>query len=807
MISDMRSNMRKFISGLERHMKKECKAALLISDMDISRLMVYRPPNYASPTASAPIPQNRYDRQGQSRQDFRSQGLQSQSSVGTGGGTNRLYAMGSRQDQENSPNVVTGNIQVSSLDCYVKFNKIPECLLEPFSVATSIDCRTQIVTFKFPNEVVIEWRDSPVMPKSKFISYLRARKRNYRQLNKVTVKNKDPLPRIDDLFDQLQGAICFSKIDLRSDYHQLKVRECDIPKTVFRTRYGHFEFLVMSFGLTNAPTAFMDLMNRVFKPYLDMFVIVFIYDILVYSKNEEEHAYHLRVVLQTLRDQVLYAKFSKCEFWLASVAFLGHIVSGDGIQVDAQKIKAVKNWPRPTSPTEIRSFLGLARYYRRFVEGFSSISSLLTKMTQKKAKFQWSDACEESFQKLKDKLTTAPVLTLPDGTEGFCKANVVADALNRLSMGSTAHVEEGRRELAKKGNWDDHLPLIEFAYNNSYYASIQMSPYEALYGRRCRSPIGWFEVSEAELIGPDLVHQAMEKVRFIQDRLKIAQSRQNSYTDVKRKDLEFEEGELTVFAQPITQHTETFSTVVEVGTNCEHSIDSDCEWDLSEGEEYNNEWMEAISKEKRKIVGDRLKKYKELQVGISFKDMKEGRQVVNFYALANKRDLTIIKCDSKRIRYGCEEGCPFRCLISRDDKTEGFKIKTLMNKHTCEDAFFNLRADSATLAQYFKNKLQNNSKYKVKDMRAELENDFKLNVSQSMLKRTKCMILEKLEGSYIDDYNKLEAYAQEIKQSNPGSDVLINISKDALAEGKRKFLRMYMCFDTLKKAGNLIWGH
>ncbi|XP_019251214.1 PREDICTED: uncharacterized protein LOC109230141 [Nicotiana attenuata] len=149
---------------------------------------------------------------------------------------------------------------------------------------------------------------------------------DYRQLNKVTVKNKYPLPRIDDLFDQLQGARVFSKIDLRFGYHQLRIRASDVPKTAFRTRYGHYEFLVMSFGLTNAPAAFMELMNRVFRPYLDMFVIVFIDDILVYSRSQEEHEQHLRVVLQTLRDSQLYAKFSKCEFWLSSVAFLGHTV-------------------------------------------------------------------------------------------------------------------------------------------------------------------------------------------------------------------------------------------------------------------------------------------------------------------------------------------------------------------------------------------------------------------------------------------------------------------------------------------------
>ena len=742
---------------------------------------------------------------------------------------------------------------------------------------------------------------------------------DYRQLNKVTIKNRYPLPRIDDLFDQLQGAKCFSKIDLRSGYHQVRVREADIPKTAFRTRYGHYEFRVLSFGLTNAPAVFMDLMNRVFKPFLDMFVIVFIDDILVYSRSEEEHADHLRTVLRVLQHQKLYAKFSKCEFWLTSVAFLGHIIGADGIRVDTQKIEAVKTWPTPTTPTEVRSFLGLAGYYRRFIEKFASISAPLTRLTQKAAKFQWTDACERSFQLLKDKLTTAPVLTLPEGPDGYViycdasgvglgcvlmqhgkviayasrqlrkheknypthdlelavvvhalkiwrhylygvhvdiytdhkslqyifkqkelnlrqrrwlellkdydvdilyhpgKANVVADALSRKSMGSLTDVQpEGRdmvreiqrlsslgvrlansedsgvsiREVAEssiidevkrhqykdpilaqyrdaalqkektpfkvtpdgvlryegrlcvpdtaglrrqvmgeahsarysihpgstkmyhdlrclywwdgmkkdiaefvaqcpncqqvkiehqkpggllqeieiptwkweminmdfitglprtqrkydsiwvivdrltksahflpvrttysaedyarlyvreivrlhgvptsiisdrgaqftanfwrsfqkglgtqvnlstafhpqtdgqaertiqtledmlraciidfKGSWDDHLPLIEFAYNNSYHSSIQMAPYEALYGRKCRSPIGWFDVGETKLIGPDVIQQAVDKVKLIQERLLAAQSRQKSYADNRRRDLEFQIGD------------------------------------------------------------------------------------------------------------------------------------------------------------------------------------------------------------------------------------------------------------------------
>ena len=187
---------------------------------------------------------------------------------------------------------------------------------------------------------------------------------DYRELNKLTIKNKYPLPRIDDLFDQSKGAKYFSKIDLRSGYHQLKIKPEDIPKTAFRIRYGHYEFLVMSFGLTNAPTAFMDLMNRIFKEYLDKFVIVFIDDILIYSKTEENHAEHVRTALEILRKKKSYAKFSKCEFWLQEVQFLGHIVSNEGIKVDPAKIEAIKNWERPRTPTEVRSFLGLAGYYR-----------------------------------------------------------------------------------------------------------------------------------------------------------------------------------------------------------------------------------------------------------------------------------------------------------------------------------------------------------------------------------------------------------------------------------------------------------
>ncbi|KAI3797433.1 hypothetical protein L1987_32690 [Smallanthus sonchifolius] len=240
---------------------------------------------------------------------------------------------------------------------------------------------------------------------------------DHRELNKRTVKNKYPLPRIDDLFDKLQGASWFSKIDLRSGYHQLKVREEDIPNTAFRTRYGHFEFRVMSFGLTNAPAAFMDLMNRVCRPMLDRSVIVFIDDILNYSKNEGDHACHLKEVLEALMREKLYAKFSKCAFWLREVQFLGHVINPNGIMVDPAKIMTVRDWDIPKTPTEIRSFLGLAGYYRRIIQDFSKIASSLTKLTRKEVNYEWGSTQDEAFKKLKEKLTQAPVLALPEGNE------------------------------------------------------------------------------------------------------------------------------------------------------------------------------------------------------------------------------------------------------------------------------------------------------------------------------------------------------------------------------------------------------
>jgi hypothetical protein len=242
---------------------------------------------------------------------------------------------------------------------------------------------------------------------------------DYHPLNAVTIKNKYPLPRIDILFYQLARAKVFSKIDLRSSYHQIKIRPSDIPKTAFSTRYGLYEYLVMSFGLTNAPTYFMYLMNSVFMQELDKFVVVFIDDILIYSKTPEDHVKHLHVILQRLRDHHLYAKFSKCVFWLDTMKFLGHTISGDGISVDPSKVQEVMDWKPPTSVHQIRSFLGLAGYYRRFIPDFSRIAKPMTELLKKGVKFSWDQKCEDAFHTLRNHLTTTPVLAQPDVSKPF----------------------------------------------------------------------------------------------------------------------------------------------------------------------------------------------------------------------------------------------------------------------------------------------------------------------------------------------------------------------------------------------------
>lgn len=263
---------------------------------------------------------------------------------------------------------------------------------------------------------------------------------DYRALNKVTVKNKYPLPSISDLLDQLQGAKIFTKIDLRSGYHQIRIAENDIPKTAFRTRYGHFEFLVLPFGLTNAPATFMQLMQEIFHPYLDRFVIVYLDDILVYSRSLEEHEEHLRTVVQVLRENKLYAKLNKCAFYRKEIEFLGHVISADGVYMEKKKMQDIHEWPQPKSVHEVRSFLGLAGFYRKFIKNFSQISSAMTDLLKMDSKFNWTERHQGAFESLKRAVSSAPVLIIPDPKLPF----VVSTDASGYAIGATLSQDQGK---------------------------------------------------------------------------------------------------------------------------------------------------------------------------------------------------------------------------------------------------------------------------------------------------------------------------------------------------------------------------
>ncbi|KAL4388984.1 hypothetical protein GQ457_09G026490 [Hibiscus cannabinus] len=242
---------------------------------------------------------------------------------------------------------------------------------------------------------------------------------DYRALNAVTVKDKFPIPTVDELFDELGRARFFSKLDLLAGYHQIRVKAADVPKTAFRTHEGHYEFLVMPFGLTNAPLTFQATMTDMFKPFLRKFVLIFLDDILVYSDDWQEHLNHVRLVLQTLRENGFVAKRSKCDFGRESIEYLGHIVSKDGLSVDTAKVDAIRAWPTLTTVKGVRGFLGIAGYYRRFIKGFASMAAPLSDLLKKGESFTWNEAAQIAMQCLKDHLCSAPILRLPDFEKEF----------------------------------------------------------------------------------------------------------------------------------------------------------------------------------------------------------------------------------------------------------------------------------------------------------------------------------------------------------------------------------------------------
>ena len=242
---------------------------------------------------------------------------------------------------------------------------------------------------------------------------------DYRGLNQVTAKNKYAISRIDELLNRLHGSSIFIKIDLKSGYYQIRIKDEDIPKTGFNTRYGHYEFTIMSFGLTNAPSTFNRLMTYIFCKQLDDFVLVFFDDILIYWKNEEEHAHHAQCVLELLRKNNLYAKRSKYTFFTDRIEYLGFTISKEGVSIDPSKVEAVVQWPTPKSVREVRGFLGLTEWYRVFIIGYAKIASPLTNALKKTLVSTCTKECKESFNNLKDALAKEPVLKLPDFTKLF----------------------------------------------------------------------------------------------------------------------------------------------------------------------------------------------------------------------------------------------------------------------------------------------------------------------------------------------------------------------------------------------------
>ncbi|XP_060181956.1 uncharacterized protein LOC132611554 [Lycium barbarum] len=311
---------------------------------------------------------------------------------------------------------------------------------------------------------------------------------DYRRLNSMTVKNKYPIPIIKDLLDELNGANVFSKIDLRAGYHQVRMKVSDEHKTAFRTHHGLWQFRVMPFGLTNAPATFQSLMNDVFQSQLRKFILVFFDDILIYSKNEEDHFKHLEVVLQVLRQHKLFAKQSKCDFAQSQIEYLGHIISGKGVSTDSRKIAAMVDWPQPSTLKELRGFLGLTGYYRKFIKNYAITSRPLTQLLKKEG-FKWGPEASKAFEELKGAMTTAPVLALPDFNKPFvlevdaCNSGVgtvlmqerrplafMSQMLSKRHMGLSTYEKELIALLMAVDRWRHYLHPNHFIIKTDHFS-------------------------------------------------------------------------------------------------------------------------------------------------------------------------------------------------------------------------------------------------------------------------------------------------------------------------------------------------
>ena len=284
--------------------------------------------------------------------------------------------------------------------------------------------------------------------------------------NKITIKYRYPIPRLEDLLDELHGATIFSKIDLRSGYYQSKIYEGDEWKTAFKAKGGLYEWLVMPFGLTNAPSTFIRLMNQVLKPVIAKFVVVYFDDILIYSRSEEDHVQHLHEVLTILSNEKLYGNLGKCHFFTPQVVFLGYVVSTQGIHVDESKIKAIQEWPVPTSIHQVRRFHGLASFYRRFVKDSSTIVAPMIEVVKGKS-FEWSDQAQFAFEEIKRRLTSAPVLSLPD----FSKIFEVECEASGVGIGYVLSQE--KRPIAYFSEKLNEAKRKYFAYDKEFYAIVR----------------------------------------------------------------------------------------------------------------------------------------------------------------------------------------------------------------------------------------------------------------------------------------------------------------------------------------------
>jgi hypothetical protein len=326
---------------------------------------------------------------------------------------------------------------------------------------------------------------------------------DFRALNKIMVKNRYPLPHIDDLLDQLKNAVYFTKLDLRSGYHQVRIAEGDVWKTSFKTKQGLFEWMVMPFGICNAPTTFMHVMNDVFRPFIDDFVIVYLDDILVFSRTWDEHVMHVKQVLDVLKREKLYVKLSKCEFGKTSLVYLGHIVGGGQLKIDPSKVEVIVNWPKPTSATEVRSFLGAVQYWRKFISNFSYIASPLHALTSVKQVFQWGGRHQKSFDTLKEKISTAPVLALPDLQQPF---EIETDA-SAYAMGAV--LMQQRKPIFFHSETFSKVVCNYPTYDKELYALVQ-------------SVKKW----KHYLMGKEtIIHTDHQPLQYLQSQTKLQQSR------------------------------------------------------------------------------------------------------------------------------------------------------------------------------------------------------------------------------------------------------------------------------------------